>query len=198
VTDPVTIVAMIGKRELDLALAETTIVPDEPDWLVTPLSRHQGYFVVRAGHPLAAVADPTLEQILAFPLVLTGRLPPRVLNPLLRRSPALGASLKAVPAIAVESLAMMKTIAAASDAVALLTLGAIADELASERLVPLRRTEPWMHTHYGIVRLRQRSLSPTAKIFLDHVLQVDKESAALEAELAKRFAGGRKRTYAAG
>jgi DNA-binding transcriptional LysR family regulator len=186
VNDPVSIVSMLGRRELDLAVAETTIVPIDSDWFVTPLRRHQAYFVVRAGHPLTTTADPSLARILAFPLVLTGRLPPRVLDPLLKRRPALRASLKAMPAIAVESLELMKAVAATSDAVALLTLGAIADELARGRLVPLVRKEPWMHTHYGIVRLRRRSLSPTAKIFIDHVQRIDEESAALEAELVKR------------
>jgi len=192
VSDPISIVSMVGRRELDLAVAETTIVPDEADWLVTPLSRHQGYFVVRAGHPLEAIPDPALAQILAFPLVMTGRLPPRVLDPLLKRSPALGAALKAIPAIAVESLTMMKIIAAASDAVALLSLSAVADELAGGRLVALNRVEPWLHTQFGIVRLRRRTLSPMATAFLDHLQQVDSEVAALEAELAKRLAGRRK------
>jgi DNA-binding transcriptional LysR family regulator len=153
---------------------------------------------VRAGHPLTATPDPGLAQILSFPLVLTGRLPPRILDPLLRQSPPLGAPLKAMPAIAVESLAMMKAVVASSDAVALLTLSAIASELAGRRLVALAHVEPWVHTQYGIVRLRQRSLSPTARIFLDHVRQVDDECAALEAELAGRHAGGRKRARAVG
>jgi len=191
VSDPVSIVALLGKRELDVAIAETSIVPPGADWSVAPLNRHQGYFVVRPGHPLTAVNAPTIPQILAFPTVMTGRLPPRILEPLLKRHPRVGATLKAFPTIAVESPAMMKTIVASSDAVAPLPLAVVADELAGGALAVLDRVEPWLHLQFGVIHLRRRNLPPAALAFLEVLREVDEEVMGLGSKLAKEFVGRR-------
>jgi DNA-binding transcriptional LysR family regulator len=191
VSDPVSIVALLGRRELDLAIVETSIVPAGAEWSVEPLNRHQGYFVVRRGHPLTRVRAPTIPQILAFPLVMTSRLPPRILRPLLERHPRLNDTLKALPTIAVESPAMMRAIVGTSDAVAPLPLGLVADELAGGTLVALDRAEPWLHLQFGIVRLRRDGLPPAALTFLEVLHEVDDEVLRLETRLAKAFVGSR-------
>ncbi len=70
-----------------------------------------------------------------------------------------------VPPVRVDSIAMVKDVVLASDAVAAAPLAFIADDIASGRLVALRARAPWMQTAYGFVHLRDAALSPAADAF---------------------------------
>lgn len=178
----------LRRRELDIVVGDATQTEGDPDLEVTPLAPRQGYLLCRPGHPLAATTTATLADILQYPLVSTSRLPPRLLAPFAAasRQPDApdGQRGRSVPAIACESLTMMKAIAMGSDAVALLPLAAASTELRARELVVLPLVEPWLAGQFAIIRLARRVLPPSGEELQRLLLAADAEVTRLTDELA--------------
>jgi DNA-binding transcriptional LysR family regulator len=161
------LIEFLRKREVDLVIAEATLARADPELEVTSLARYQGYFVVRTGHPLTRLRSVTLAEILDFPVVSTARLPARLLDPLLKEARADSQSgAREFPSVTCESLAMMKRVAALSDAVAILPLKMAAREIESGELTALPLVEPWLNASFAVIRLARRSLSPEGDAFI--------------------------------
>jgi DNA-binding transcriptional LysR family regulator len=188
------LIGMVRKRELDMAVAETSAVTDDRELHITPFAMHQGYLVVRAGHPLLGMPrSPGLVDALAYPFISSARLSPRLTAPMLkavRRARGQGwRENEPLVTIACESLPMMKEVVAGTDAVALLPLTVISDELRAGRLAVLPIIEPWLHGRFGVIRLANRSLPPAGESLLASLHEVDAEVAAEEAALARTLVG---------
>jgi DNA-binding transcriptional LysR family regulator len=151
---------------------------DAPELHITMLNQHQGYFVVRSGHPLLVSKEVlTLQTILQFPVVATSR----ISGPLLKQflTSGLGNNpdhfARSFPAITCESVAMMKTIVAETDAISLLPLSAVMAEVQARKLVVLSVVPAFLKVNWGIVRLSHRTLSPLAETFVRLLLETDAE-----------------------
>jgi DNA-binding transcriptional LysR family regulator len=185
-------------RELDFFVAETSTLETEADLEVRRLASRPLYFVARAGHPLARAAPGTaLGDMLAYPLVASSRIPPRVLEPLLRaqrREHRAGPAARPFPSIQCQSPAAALRIVEASDAVTTLTLSLLQHGLRDGRLT-LLGTAPWLALRYGLVRLRHRAPTHAAQAFLECVLATDAELTEEEGVLREEFVReGRRRT----
>ena len=189
---------LLRKRELDVAVIGVSGIEVEPEMQITRLNQHQGYFVVRSGHPLlGSKGIPTLQSILRFPTVMTSRVTIPALKQFLASEPGAGtdhARMKSFPAIACESVAMMKMIVAETDAVGLLPLNAVMDEVRAGQLVVLSLVPPFMKIEFGIARLAHRSLSPLAETFVRLQRAVDAEVLEFEEENAPKVLAAPKRT----
>jgi len=176
---------LLRRRELDLVIGDATLFADDPEFLITPLSARQGYFVCRPGHPLLRQSDLTLGDVVAFPLVATGRLTPRLLGPLVAASRRKHGATEArsVPTITCESLTMMKTIVAGSDAIAILPLGAVSREAGSGLLAVLPLVEPWLHANFAILRLARRTPPPSSDLFVQLALRTDGQLSRITEEM---------------
>jgi len=162
---------LLRKREVDLVIAEATLARADPDLEVTSLARYQGYFVVRPDHPLTRLRSVNLAEILDFPVVSTARFPARLLDPLLKEARAVSQPRsREIPAVTCESIAMMKRVAALSDAVAILPLKMAAGELEAGQLVALPLAEVWLTASFAVIRLARRSLSPEGDAFVKILL----------------------------
>jgi DNA-binding transcriptional LysR family regulator len=168
---------VLKKRELDIAVIITDGMSEDPDLEIIRMHRHQGYFVVRSGHPLVtAKKAPTLQSMLQFPVVMTSRLPSAMLRRFLtatfgdKRIPS---TMKSFPATACESVAMMKTIIAGTDAIALLPLNAVIAEVTSGQMDVLSLVAPWFQGDVAVVRLAHRSLSPLGETFVRMLQEED-------------------------
>ena len=184
----------LRRRECDIVVAERMPQPLEEDVETRDLCRHQGYFVVRAGHPLQSVAQPGLADILVYPFAASGRLPPRLMKPLVAALPSrvrAGVGSMPLPRVECSSLAILKTIVAGSDAVGLFPLSAVLREVTEGELSVLDRVEPWLHTNFGVVWPRRRILSPSARAFIEHMVEVDAGQLAVEDRLARTILGPR-------
>lgn len=183
----------LRSRELDFFLAETSTLQREPDVDIEAMpASHPTYFLARRGHPLAASERVTAADILEWPFVAPGRIPPRVLDPMLathreacRRS---GIS-RPLPSVECNSLAIAKRIVVCSDSVTASILSCFSAELESGSMV-LLGTEPWLHLHYGIVTLRNRPWTQAAAKFRDLVMDAERAAALDEERLAARFGLG--------
>lgn len=175
----------LRSRELDFFVAETSTLDREADLDRATLDApHALYFVARAGHPVAQRRDLSTAEMLTWPFVTPGRIPPRILDPLL--SMLRGTAGRSFPAVECNGLSALKRVLAGSDCVSASILSCISGELESGSLV-LLGTAPWMHLHYGIVSLKGRPWTQAAEKFADFVRDAERETAQEERRLAARF-----------
>lgn len=187
---------LLRGRELDLVVAETSTCEHDVDVDVEPMQAHPLFLVARAGHPLAGDGPVSVEQCFDYPLAAMSRIPPRVLEPVRaaqRRRGGLPA-VRSIPAIHCSSLSVVKQLVAGTDAITVAMFSSVRDELESGRFV-LLGTEPWLTTHYGVVTLRNRPLSPAAMRLRELIRAaeqevVDEERMQLEALDGMASAGG--------
>ncbi len=182
---------LVRKRELDLAVMDGSAAESDPELEVVKLQNHTGYLVLRAGHPLLKNEnrDP-VEESWNYPFVTTSRFSTAMFKELAgvllgaQRAARLGT--RSLVAVACESLQMMKTVALESDAVAILPLNVMADELERGDLVAIPAPD-WVRANFAIVRLAHRSLSPLGETFVRLVQDADAELLAWEEKTAKRL-----------
>lgn len=190
---------LLRRRELDIVIGDASVITDDPEFHITGLAPRQGYFVCRKRHPLAKQPSLTLKDILAFPLVSTSRLPPRLLGPIVaaaRRS-ASPADVHTAPAITCESLGIMKSIVAGSDAIAILPLTAMVREQASALFTVLPLVEPWLQGKFAIIRLARRTPPPSGEVFVRLLLAKDAELTRVTAAMEARLVADRRPAPAA-
>jgi DNA-binding transcriptional LysR family regulator len=173
---------------IDLAIIELSVAEQEQRLVTEPLPRHAGTFFCRAGHPLLAEKAPTLEQLFEFPFA-SPKLPARAAKMFYRLAPS-GAIDPAtgdyLPPIEVDSMALAKAVVLSSDAVALSPLELIAAEVRSGQLVALPFRQPWLHTNYGFVYLKERALSPATQAFMAEIKAVEMALVGAERHLDAR------------
>jgi DNA-binding transcriptional LysR family regulator len=177
-------------RRLDLAVVELSLADGETGLAVEALPEHQGCFFCRAGHPLAQLPDPTLQQVLAYPYVGT-RMPRRVAEGFLQLAKVGRVDADSgdyLPPVKVDSVQLAKDVVSQSDAVGAAPLALLASELRAGRLIALPLRQDWMHTRYGFVYLRERLLSPPAMAFMAEVRTVEAGMSALADSLRQATA----------
>jgi len=181
----------LRKRELDFAIMDVTEVGDDPQLHIRRLNQHQGYLAVRRGHPLLEPKKVlTLRDILQFPLVGSSRFNSPALKQFLAESANGNHGVyggKSIPSIACESVAMMKTVAASTDAVAVVPLNAVWEEIAAGQLAILPLVSPAVRANFAVVRLSHRSLSPLGESFVQLVFEIDAEILAFEEASAPKL-----------
>jgi DNA-binding transcriptional LysR family regulator len=170
---------MLRRREIDLVVGDLKTAEADRGVQATPLAWHQGYLVVRAGHPLLEVSTPRLKDVLRYPLALTTRIPPDLLSHLVQGKDAPQRQPNLLPAITCDAPSVMKTIVAESDAVTLMPMSLIARELAEGTLATLPIEAPWLGRTFAVIELPDRTPSPAAENFIRHVVELDAAAAQL-------------------
>lgn len=165
-----------GKYELFVGESEEAFASNAFE--VIELIPRRVVFFARAGHPLAAKPVVSLADLQAYPLA-TPSIPTRI-EEMLRMGNAdnawWGNYPQVPPAIECESYSVLKTIVAGCDALSAAPVTVIADELRDGVLAQLQVRSPDIHTHFGIVTLRGRALSPAAEAFISQLIEQDKAS----------------------
>jgi DNA-binding transcriptional LysR family regulator len=181
---PEAVVSSVLAGRFDLGVVTTQGLDDEPRLAFEPLPQHAIYLACRPGHPLVGRERITLDEVLAYPLVappvrgeaLLAALGAKALG---RLDPESG---EFMPAVTVNSLDLARLIAMESDALFPATASMLAADVAAGRLVRLDFRIPPMATTYGFVYLRDRTLAPAARAFMDELRAVEAELAAAEGE----------------
>lgn len=159
IDQPPALTRQVRRRELDLAIAEGSVREFQDEVEYEDLPSVPGYAVVRAGHPLLDLASPGLPEILSYPFVMSGKMPARILNPLLESLPGAGREAnpnKAFPAVDCPAPDTIIDIVACSDAVGFTTLAIGETALRSGRIVALEFRPPWLQTAFAIIRYRDQ------------------------------------------
>jgi DNA-binding transcriptional LysR family regulator len=179
----------LRSREIDLMVGDLRGTRGVDEFEVQKLCPHPSRVICRADHPLTKLASPTALDAFRYPLAGPPLAPgdvESVLRPLgaadrerLRRSGIL--------TITCDSAPTLVRLVESSDTLSLLYLFLVADELRAGhlRVLPGFNVEPG--PSFGVVRLRDRTLSLPAKAFLDELRQYDRELAELDRSLVKEL-----------
>lgn len=166
----------IVNRQLDLGIVEVSEVLNNEDLFNEPLCQHRVFYFCRPQHPLALQKLVSMDDLVKFPWCST-RMPSRArdhfpidLQKGGRHDPVTG---EVVPAITVDTLGNYKEIVLHSDALCLAPLLMFREEIISGELSILPFHKPFMVTNFGFVYLKNRSLSPSANVFMDILKKVE-------------------------
>ena len=144
-------------------------VSDEPDIVINPLPYRPLRFYCRVGHPLARASNVTVQQIGEYALVAP-KLPKRA-GEFLAGTRAIGKLAENEqyfePQIECQTLDGCLRIVRSCDAIGIAPLAKLerVPEQDGITLVPFRA--PWLRTNYGMLSLRNRTLTPAAIAFCE-------------------------------
>lgn len=195
IDQPVELSRAVRRQELDVAVADGSLREFEDQLSYEAIEPVQGYFLVRGGHPLLSVPDLTLRDVLRYPFVLSGRIPPRILDPLLEslpRSDALSSDspAPAFPAIDCPAPETIIEIVMKSDAVGVTALAIAERQLRAGTARILELEAPWLKTAFAIIRRRGERPSELGERFVQEIRSANDEavrrSVQLQAELYGR------------
>jgi DNA-binding transcriptional LysR family regulator len=182
---------MLRRREVDLVVGDLKTAEADRSVRARSLAWHRGYLVVRAGHPLLLKPQIGLKDVLRHPLALTTRIPPDLLSQLLHGKGGGREAPKVLPAITCDAPSVMKRIVAESDAVTLMPMSLIADELADGTLAALPIEAPWLGRTFALIELPNRTASPAAEQFMHHAIELDAQAARMEPPVAQSAGNSR-------
>ncbi|MBP7536596.1 MAG: LysR family transcriptional regulator [Ottowia sp.] len=177
-------------RDIDLMLAELSQVQGLDAIEVTALKPHPPLTVCRAGHPLTALATPTLAELLAYPWA--GPQMPQALQQRLAQALPPAARPQAASAqplrIVCDSAAVLKDVLLQSDAISMMPAFMVAAQLRSGELQAIAGLELGSVGQFGIARLRGRSRSAPEGAFIELLLALDAQLRAEETVLMQQLA----------
>jgi DNA-binding transcriptional LysR family regulator len=170
------LVRLLQKREIELLVGDPFWMEGRDDMSAILMNAHQGYLVARAGHPLLSIKNLSVEQVFAQSLVCGSQTMPRLSMLALKVTgdPKLADQIVHwLPTVATESLSMMCSTVAASDAVAVLPLPMALAEVQRGRLGILPLVLPWLKVAFSVMRLAHHPLTDLGQVFLDAVKKAD-------------------------
>lgn len=192
--------ARLHAREIDLSVADISEVQADENLEVLPLLEHRALLVCRAGHPLAERPGAGAQDVFEFPLAAPN-LPAGALERLLSHLPPAmrpAARKRGLISITCDSSSVLKTIIAQSNALTIMNVFMVLDELREGKLRALPDVDLGVRGQFGIARLRRRTPSPASQVFVDMLVAHDSaiqrdEDAFLRRATRKRGEGARKR-----
>ena len=180
------LVAALRRRELDFVVAAPPVAEDATDLAIHLLAPRQGYFLVRPAHPLVAKPALSLADIMAYPIICTGRLSAPMMARLLECRNSAGVTGR-IPDVACESHDMMRRITAATDHVLVSALAANAASIAGGELVALPVIDAQIGATFAILRLQTGTLPPIADELIAAVIAADRATADADREWEARL-----------
>jgi DNA-binding transcriptional LysR family regulator len=152
-------------NEIDFFVADIFEQADDERFECMPLPKQELVWFCRAGHPLADRSVLSPKDLLDFPLA-TPRMPfwaVRWFAAAKNENEQTAGLPRPMPNIQCESYSMLKRIVMAGNSVSAALSDTVEEEVTEGRLVILPVDGPTLTTQAGIVRLRERSLSPISK-----------------------------------
>jgi DNA-binding transcriptional LysR family regulator len=155
-------------RDVDLIVLDLSEVEQLEDFASQALSPHQAVVVCRAGHPLAALPAPGLDDLFSYPLA-GPRLPPHAAKALAAGMPAerrtaLRGSLLTLEC---DSSSVLKAMLVDSDAVSMMPRFMVQAEIKAGLLTVIDDIELGTKARFGVAWLRQRTVSGAGLKFIE-------------------------------
>lgn len=186
-TDPEVVVQDVLGERVDVGVAQVNEHAQEPRLVVERLSSLRIHVGCRPGHPLTREAKPNFAQLLDYPLA----------SNVLRGASAAAASRRDgslvtgrtdtpefTPQVIVNTPAVARLIARGSDALVTGTASMLADDVAAGHIVLLDVDAPALRTTHGVMFLRERTLAPAVRVFIDALRQVEAEIRSAESSVS--------------
>jgi DNA-binding transcriptional LysR family regulator len=175
-------------REIDLMVAEMRTIRGKDEFELTEFAPHPSAVVCRPGHPLLSQANPAIVDAFRYPLV-GPRMPVDDVEAMLQFAPEAARGelrRRGYLAVTCDSLPVLKTVLQHSDALCIMNLFMVADELRAGTLALLPPHFAYEGSgKFGVAWLRGRTLSQSARAFVNLLLEHDAELLAVERTLAE-------------
>ena len=188
---PEILIRQLRQRDLAVIVIEPIYADAAPDITQIALKHRQGYLVVRKQHPLLDEQNLTMNDVVAYPLATMPMVPNRVIRMGKHLSGTDVAAHKLierwVPAVTVNSVTALKTIVADSDHVMVVSLKMVHHELERKELALVPLFIPWLKTHFAVLHLARRTLSPSAQAVVQAIIAEDGKALDVERGLAARW-----------
>ncbi|MBD9483692.1 LysR family transcriptional regulator [Pseudomonas sp. PDM14] len=158
--------------ELELFIADTRELHDDPQLRVEALRRHPGVLFCRPQHPLRERQMPLHPSDLHGYALAGTQLPQTVAEHLEHLGGSQGLSIQC------DSFMVLKQLVSSSDVLSMAPWDVIAHDVQAGRLalLPLRGLRPLASSAYGIVSRSGHSLSPAAEQLLQILREQDRDS----------------------
>lgn len=184
VADPRDVLQSVLNGRVDVGLADVGFNSRDERFSIEPLPTHPILLACRPGHPLAGRRRLARPEVFAFPFA--SPLVPAIASSIVTSAGPMSGAFDAmsgdfVPAIAVNSFAIARQIAAGTDVLVPGAAPMLSADVEAGRLVILDFLPPEMRTRYSIITLRGRTPSPAALAFIDRLRAVEAEVAESEA-----------------
>lgn len=182
--------ARVRSREVDLIVADTRSLEEQQDMESIRLQDHPAFLVCRRGHPLAELVSPAWKDVFQYPLV-GPRIPERDLAVVRQHVPAQhlrSAAGRGPIAVHCDGSPILKEIVEHSNAVCLMSVFMVIEELRAGRLVIVPGVDFGVRSTLCIAYLRRRTLSKPAQRFVELLLEHDAELVVRERALLRDLA----------
>jgi DNA-binding transcriptional LysR family regulator len=179
----------LRSREIDLMIGDLRGARGVEEFEVHDLYHHPARVICRADHPLTKLPSPTAQDVFRYPVAGPHLAPgdvDSVLRPLAEPERARLRG-RGILTITCDSAPTLVSLVEHSDTLSLLYLFLVADELRAGRLKVLPGVNVEPGPSFGVVRLRNRTLSQPARAFLDELQQHDQELATLDRTLVREL-----------
>ncbi len=167
----ISLLSQLRSEEIEFFMAEVRNIEESDDIVITSEVRQFGSMFCRPGHPLLDRQQHSLQDVAPYPLVCP-RLPKPIekqLRQLLKRGQGKPLHL----ALVCDSMSVLFDAVANTNALMLATEAASAGELEAGSLVALHIEEfKDVYAEVGTVRLRGRTLSPSAELAIKEMREV--------------------------
>jgi DNA-binding transcriptional LysR family regulator len=148
-------------EDIEFFVSDVRDLPVDPAIDIRSVGRQPGTFYARRGHPLAQ-CECTLAEVWSFGIAAT-RLPASVKSAL---AALLGLPAGETPTLGLEcdDISLLRRVALETDTILASTDAAVRDEVGAGTLVRLQvKGLPQLYSRMGLVTLRNRTLSPSAR-----------------------------------
>jgi DNA-binding transcriptional LysR family regulator len=179
---------LVLSREVDLGVAETSMLEKTRGLEILPLGTHRLVLFCRIGHPLARRKRVTKAMLDDYPVV-TVRLPPRVAAKFPGECQLDKETGGLIPAVEVDDLTSARHIVASSDAFGVAAPVQIESWLRRGELHILPFDAPWLKLNYGFIFLRDRMLSPAASVYMELATEIEERLDAANRALIEEYLG---------
>lgn len=162
---------------IDYGLGEISEISTREDLAVEPLAELQLHFVCNPDHPLTRITQPSTEQIAQFPMIGNKLAQPIAahfqnhIGRLGNYDPETGGIFSM---IAVKALNAIKLALAESEAIALMPIDTVRQDVEAGTLVALDRSYmPWLIGRIGFISARTRRATPLMQAFRKAVIAIE-------------------------
>lgn len=163
---------LVTNRTVELGFVNTETVAKTGPLKIEPVARHEPVFFCRHDHPLLSQEKVTEKDLGRFPVaaVKIPKRPKRRFPGMIRQD---AKDIFVRPSIEVENLAVARSVVAKSNAFSFAAPSQIEDQLNSGIFKVLPYSAAKHELRYGFVILRDRTISPPAKEFMDRVRKIE-------------------------
>lgn len=174
------------EKKVDLGFATTNSIENDERLEIKNVNAHEMVLYARKNHPLAGCANLSKNDLDQFPLVSI-RVPEALADKIPGKSCLEQNSGYLIPSVEIDDFVTARSIIANSDGFGAVIPVQIESELESGEFVLLDYGRPWLKPFFGFILLRNRTVSPVAEVYMNHVIDIEKNVSHRNKELIDTY-----------